>query len=76
MFLDLIKHQRLDIDKIYPGVKDPFGSKYQLFINGREKVGIKMLKNSKAFIDYSQTILIMSIKIWKTIIQRRIKKKI
>ena len=71
MFLDLIKHQRLDIDKIYSFVKDPFGSKYQLLINGREKVGIKKLKNSKAFIDYSQTILIMSIKIWKTIIQQR-----
>ena len=31
-------------------------SKYQLFINGREKVGIKTLKIPKAFIDYSQTI--------------------
>ena len=27
-----------------------------LLINGREKVGIKHEKNSKAFIDYSQTI--------------------
>ena len=31
-------------------------SNYQLFIYGREKVGIKILKNPKAFIDYSQTI--------------------
>ena len=31
-------------------------SKYPLFINGREKVGIKKLKNPKAFIDYSQAI--------------------
>ena len=30
--------------------------KYQLLINGRKKVGIKKLKNPKAFIDYSQTI--------------------
>ena len=34
----------------------PFESKYQQFINGREKVGIKKLKNPKAFIDYSQTV--------------------
>ena len=34
----------------------PFESKYQLLINGREKVKIKNLKNPKAFIDYSQRI--------------------
>ena len=54
--LNLIKKQRPDIDKIYLYVKDPFESKYQLLINGREKVGIENLKNPKAFIDYSQTI--------------------
>ena len=37
-------------------MKDPFQSKYQLFINRREKVGVKEIKNPKAFIDYSQTI--------------------
>ena len=37
-------------------VKDPFKSKYQLHINGREKTGIKKLRNSKGFIDNSQTI--------------------
>ena len=37
-------------------VKDPFKSKYQLLINGREKVKITELKNPKAFIDYSQTV--------------------
>ena len=37
-------------------VKDPFESKYRLLINRREKVGIKELKNPKAFIDYSQTV--------------------
>ena len=31
-------------------------SKYQLFINEREKVGINKLKNPKAFTDYSQRI--------------------
>ena len=35
---------------------DPFESKYQLLVNGREKVGIENSKNPKAFIDYSQTI--------------------
>ena len=56
MFLNLRKHQRPDIDKIFLYVKDQFESKYQLFINGREKVGIEKLKNPKAFIDYSQTV--------------------
>ena len=37
-------------------VKDLFKSKYQLFINGKENVGIKKSKNLKAFINYSQTI--------------------
>ena len=54
--LNVIKHQRPGIDKIYLSAKDPFKSKYQLFINGRDKVGIKTLKNPKAFIAYSQTI--------------------
>ena len=54
MLLNLIKHQRPDIEKISLYVKDPFESKYQLLINGREKVGIEILKNSKAFTDYSQ----------------------
>ena len=56
MLLNLIKHQRQNIDKIYLYVKNPFESKYQLLINERERVGIENLKNAKAFIDYSQTI--------------------
>ena len=56
MLLNLIKHQRPDIDKIYVYIKDPFESNYQLLITGREKVGIKRLKNPKVFIDHSQTI--------------------
>ena len=32
--------------------KDPFESKCQLFINGREKVGNKILENPKALIHY------------------------
>ena len=50
---NLIKHQRPVTDKIHLYVKDLFESKYQLLINGREKVGIKTLKNPKAFINYS-----------------------
>ena len=53
---NLIKSQRSDIDKICLYVKNPFQSKYQLLINGREKVRIETLKNTKAFIDYSQTV--------------------
>ena len=56
VLLELIKHQQPDIDKIYLYVNDPFESKYQLLINGREKAGIENLKNPKTFIDYSQTI--------------------
>ena len=55
VLLNLIKHHQLDINKIYLYVKDPFEQKYQLLINGRGKVGIKTLKNPKAFIKYSQT---------------------
>ena len=56
VLLNLLKRQRPDIDKIDLYVKDPFESKYQLLTNRREKVGIKKLKNPKAFFDYSQKI--------------------
>ena len=38
VLLNLIKHQRRDIGKIYLHDKDPFESKYQLLINGRERL--------------------------------------
>ena len=56
VLLNLITHQQPDTDKNYLYIKDPFESKYWLLIKGREKVGIKELKNSKAFIDYTKTI--------------------
>ena len=61
--MNLVKHQQPDIDKIYLYVKDPFESKYQLLIKGREKAGIRELKNPKAFVDYShkQVIMFMNI---------------
>ena len=56
VLLNLIKHKQPEIDKIYWYVKDPSQSKYQLLINGIEKVWIENLINQKAFIDYSHTI--------------------
>ena len=56
VLLNLIKHQQPDIKKFIYTSKMHLNLKYQLFINGREKVGIKTLKIPKAFIDYSQTI--------------------
>ena len=58
VLLNLIKHQRPDVDKIYLYLKDPLESKYQLLINGREKVGIKYEENPQIFIDYSQSIYV------------------
>ena len=52
--MNLITHQRPDIDDIYLYIKDLLESKYQLLINKREKVRIANLK--KALIDFSQTI--------------------
>ena len=56
VLMNLIKHQRPDVDKTFLLVKDPFNSKYQLLINERVKAGIKELENPNAFIDSSQTI--------------------
>ena len=47
VLLNLIKNKCPDIDKIYLYFRDPFKSKYQLIINGREKVKIKKLKIQK-----------------------------
>ena len=55
VLVNLIKYQLPDIDKIYLHFKDSFQLKYQLLIDGRKKVGIKKLKNLKAFIERSQT---------------------
>ena len=53
VLLNVIEHQRPDIDKIYFYVKSPLESKYQLIINEKEKVAIKKLKNSEVFTDHS-----------------------
>ena len=50
--LNLINNQQ-DIDKIYLYAKDPYKTKFQYFINKREKVGLKHYDDPKAFIEYS-----------------------
>ena len=52
VLLNLIENQP-DIDKIYLYAKDPYEAKYQYLINIREKVGLKRINDSKAFIEYS-----------------------
>ena len=47
VLLNLIKNEQSDVDKIHLYANHPFESKYQSFINGREKEGIKKLKKSK-----------------------------
>ena len=54
--MNLIKNQQSDIDKFSLYANDLLELKYQLLINGIQKVRIKKLKNPKAFIDYWQTI--------------------
>ena len=44
VLLNLIKNHQADIGDIYLYDKDPFESKYQLLINGREKVRIEISK--------------------------------
>ena len=56
ILLNLIKHQRPDINKIYLHVNDPLESKYQLLIKGTKKLGMKTFENPKALIDYSHAI--------------------
>ena len=48
--LNLIKHQRTDIDKVYLYFKDsPIWNKVSIAFNGREKIEIKKLENLKLF---------------------------
>ena len=49
-------HLPPNIDKCHLYVKDPFYSKYQFLVIGREKLGSATLTNPIPFIDYSQTV--------------------
>ena len=42
--LNLVKHQRPDIDKIYLYIKDPLESNNELLVNGSKKEGIENLE--------------------------------
>ena len=53
--LNLINNQP-DIDKIYLYAKDPYETKYQCFINKREKVGLDHFDDLKAFMEYSNDV--------------------
>ena len=64
LLLNLIKHQRPDINKIYLYVKDSFESNYQLIINGREKIRIKHEKiQTHLLIIHTQLMMSMKISI-------------
>ena len=52
--LNLINEQK-DIDKIHLYAKDLSEPKYEYLIKNRENAGIKHLNDSKAFIEYSNT---------------------
>ena len=52
--LHLINEQK-DIDKMYLYAKDLSEPKYEYFIKNCENVGIEHLNDSKAFIEYSNT---------------------
>ena len=52
-----MKNQGPDIDKIFLYVKYPFESKYQLLINGKEKVRIENLKNPKAVLKWKTDLI-------------------
>ena len=52
--LNLINEQKV-IDKIYLYAKDLSEPKYEYLIRNCENAGIKHLNNSKAFIEYSDT---------------------
>ena len=72
MLLNLIKHQQLDIDKIYLYVKDPLELNCQLLINGRGKVEMKELEIQKhSLIIDKQSMMFM--KTLKNRIQQRTK---
>ena len=48
--LNLMKHQRPNVGKIYSYVKDPLESMYRMLISRREKVGIKQEKIQAHFL--------------------------
>ena len=64
-----INHQP-DIDKIYLYAKDPSEAKYQFLINKRESTDLKHYNDYKAFVEYSDDMIIF-IKTLKNTMQIR-----
>ena len=50
--LNLINNEPV-IDKIYLYANDPYEAKYQLLIKKKQSSGLKYLRDSKDFIEYS-----------------------
>ena len=57
--LNLINDQP-DIDKIYLYAKDLYEAKYQYLSNKHKKVGLDHFNDTKAFIEYSNDMLVVS----------------
>ena len=57
MLLNLIKHQRPNVEKFCSYAKYPFKSNYKLLINRSKKVGFNKAKTPKAFIDYQKQLM-------------------
>ena len=68
--LNLINNQP-DIDKIYLYAKDPYEKKYQYLIKKREKVGLNHFNDPKAFMEYSNSIRILSSIVTELVIRGR-----
>ena len=72
LLLNLTEKQP-DIDKIYLYAKDPHESKYQYLVIKREGVGINHLKDPKAFIEYSNDIMMFLKILMITILIKKIR---
>ena len=68
--MNLINNQP-DIDKIYLYAKDPYEKKYQYLIKKREKVGLNHFNDPKAFMEYSNSIRMLSSIVTELVIRGR-----
>ena len=56
VLLNLIKHERVDIDKKFYMSKIHLNQSINFFISGKEKGRNQKIKNPKVFVDYSRTV--------------------
>ena len=66
-------NQQPDIDKNYLYAKDPYEAKYQFLINKRESKGLKHFNDSKAFVEYSMTGMVVINTLKKTTQIKKVK---